>query len=80
MRTVPTRYESPDETKPHVVVRHISRNTYLVYVATNRGTRYGPDGYGWHRRTQAAAIRKGERELARYNRKYGELDKELKIQ
>lgn len=73
---VATRYESPDNDKPYVVIEHVSRNSYRITISHHKFWEFGP----WYRRTQARAIKKGERELARYNRKYGELDKVVKIQ
>lgn len=72
---VATRYDSPDDDKAYATVEHVSRNCYSIHISIGM-SRYG----GWYRRTQARAIKKGERELARYNRKYGELDKVVKIQ
>lgn len=74
------QFNNVDTEKPYAQVEQVSRYAWQVSIS-HGAFRYGAgDGYGWHRRTKERARRKGVRELERYNRKYGKLDKGFKLQ
>ncbi len=57
----------PDE-PPTARVTRVGRWRYRIEI-NHGGLAYGPDGYGWHRLGHGRAMRKANRELARYLRR-----------
>lgn len=57
------------------VIQHISRRTWAINVIADNWV----SGPGWNRHSRAAAERKAKRELARYRRRYENLDDRLEI-
>lgn len=57
----------------YVKVEPYGSRRYVVYLACG-SLRYGPDKYGWIRRTLPRAFAKGDRELERYRRKIRRLN------
>ena len=64
----------------YVNVRQVSRNEWLVTICYPYRVNGDLAGYRWWRRTEASARHKGIKELAKYNRKFGNLSEGFTIQ
>lgn len=62
------------------IIEHVSKRTWRIYILHGFTLQYGGmDGYGWHRHTREGAERKAIRELARYRRKFEDIELDKKV-